>query len=88
MNYCKGCKYAGLDGMDCYSCSAGSNYVPDELETYKKEIAELKKDLINFNENLTKAKELIKEMLSILPKENIEGVYEITEEAEAFIREE
>ena len=26
-------------------------------------------------------------MLSILPKENIEGIYEITEEAEQFIRE-
>ena len=38
-------------------------------------------------EQLTKAKELIKEMLSILPKENIEGVYEITEKAEEFIRE-
>lgn len=39
------------------------------------------------NQQLTKAKELIKEMLSILPKENIEGVYEITEEAEQFINE-
>ena len=39
------------------------------------------------NPKLTKAKELIKEMLSILPKENIEGVYEITEEAEQFLRE-
>ena len=38
-------------------------------------------------ERLTKAKELIKEMLSILPKENIEGIYEITEEAEQFLRE-
>ena len=38
------------------------------------------------NEQLAKAKELIKEMLSILPKENIEGVYEITEEAEQFLR--
>ena len=36
---------------------------------------------------LTKAKELIKEMLSILPKENIEGIYEITEEAEQFLKE-
>ena len=45
MNYCKGCKYAGLDGMDCYSCSAGSNYVPNELELYKKEIAELKEQI-------------------------------------------
>ena len=34
-----------------------------------------------------KAKELIKEMLSVLPKENIEGIYEITEEAEQFIKE-
>ena len=34
---------------------------------------------------LTKAKEIIKEMLSILPKENIEGIYEITEKAEQFL---
>ena len=39
------------------------------------------------NERLIKAKELIKEMLSILPKENIEGIYEITEEAEQFLKE-
>ena len=55
-----------------------------------KVIQELKKELNNVlvskNQQLTKAKELIKEMLSILPKENIEGVYEITEEAEQFIR--
>ena len=38
-------------------------------------------------EQLAKAKEIIKEMLSILPKENIEGIYEITEEAEQFLRE-
>lgn len=36
---------------------------------------------------LIKAKELLKEMLSILPKENIEGIYEITEEVEQFLRE-
>ena len=36
---------------------------------------------------LVRAKAIIKEMLSILPKENIEGVYEITEEAEQFLRE-
>ena len=46
----------------------------------KNENAEMK-------EQLTKAKELIKEMLSILPKENIEGVYEITEKAEQFLKE-
>lgn len=37
------------------------------------------------NTELAKAKEIIKEMLSILPKENIEGIYEITEEAEQFL---
>lgn len=36
---------------------------------------------------LPRAKEIIKELLSILPEENIEGVYEITEEAEQFLRE-
>lgn len=39
------------------------------------------------NPQLTKAKEIMREMLRILPKENIEGIYEITEEAEQFIRE-
>ena len=34
---------------------------------------------------LIRAKAIIKEMLSILPKENIEGIYEITEEAEQFL---
>ena len=37
--------------------------------------------------NLTKAKEIIKDLLRCLPEENIEGVYEITEEAEQFLRE-
>lgn len=36
---------------------------------------------------LVRAKAIIKEMLSILPKENIEGIYEIAEEAEQFLRE-
>ena len=36
---------------------------------------------------LTKAKEIMREMLRILPKENIEGIYEITEEAEQFLKE-
>ena len=36
---------------------------------------------------LTKVKEIMREMLRILPKENIEGVYEITEEAEQLLRE-
>ena len=46
-----------------------------------------KTENIEMKKQLTKAKEIIKEMLSILPKENIEGVYEITEKAEEFIRE-
>ena len=36
---------------------------------------------------LSRAKEIIKDLLSVLPKENIEGVYEVTEEAEQFLRE-
>ena len=38
------------------------------------------------DEQLIKAKEIMREMLRILPKENIEGIYEITEEAEQFLR--
>ena len=33
------------------------------------------------------AKEIIKNLLQVLPKENIEGVYEVTEAAEQFLRE-
>ena len=36
---------------------------------------------------ITKAKEIIKDLLQCLPKENIEGVYEITEKAEEFLKE-
>lgn len=35
---------------------------------------------------LIKAKEIIKDLLKVLPKENIEGVYEVTEAAEEFLR--
>ena len=38
------------------------------------------------DEQLTKAKEIIKDLLQCLPKENIEGIYEITEEAEEFFK--
>lgn len=51
-------------------------------------IKELKQENAELEKQLTKAKGIIKDMLSILPKENIEGIYEITEEAEQFIREE
>ena len=36
--------------------------------------------------HLIKAKEIIKDLLKVLPKENIEGVYEVTEAAEEFLR--
>ena len=49
-------------------------------------IKELKEDIAEMKEQINKAKEIIKEMLSILPKENIEGIYEIAEEAEQFLR--
>lgn len=56
-----------------------------------KVIQELKKELNNMlvskNQQLTKAKEIIRDLLQALPKENIEGIYEITEEAEQFLRE-
>ena len=38
------------------------------------------------NENFTRAKEIIRDLLHVLPKENIEGVYEATEAAEEFLR--
>lgn len=58
----------------------------NERNTFLAQNEQYEKDLIDFNENLTKAKEIIKDLLRVLPKENIEGVYEITEEAEQFIR--
>ena len=53
---------------------------------YNKAFVEADKNLKAIVTDFNKAKELIKEMLSILPKENIEGIYEITEEAEQFLR--
>ena len=54
---------------------------------YNKAFVEADKNLKAIVADFNKAKEIIKEMLGILPKENIEGIYEITEEAEQFIRE-
>lgn len=65
-----------------------------ELKAFRRDCIKLTEDNIvmakqrgEIAAQLTKAKEIIKEMLSILPKENIEGVYEIIEEAEQFISE-
>ena len=52
------------------------------FEIICKENAELKAQ-----KQLTKAKAILKEVLTILPKENIEGIYEIAEEAEQFLKE-
>ena len=77
----------------------GFEVICSKLSRLEKENAELKDKLEvliavgntctkGLNKQLIKAKEIIKEMLSILPKENIEGVYEITEEAEQFLNSE
>ena len=55
---------------------------------YNNAFVEADKNLKAIVTDFNKAKELIKEMLSILPKENIEGIYEITEEAEQLLKEE
>ena len=39
-----------------------------------------------YNKAMNEAKGIIKDLLHCLPKENIEGVYEVTEEAEQFLR--
>ena len=50
-------------------------------------LIQLNNKLVSKSQQLTKAKEIIKDLLQVLPKENIEGIYEIIEEAEKFIRE-
>ena len=40
-----------------------------------------------YNKAMNEAKEIIRDLLQVLPKENIEGVYEVTEAAEQFIKE-
>ena len=58
-----------------------------QLAEIEKQVSILISENIKYKKQLTKAKEILKEMLSILPEENIEGVYEITEEAEQFLKE-
>ena len=72
----------------CYSCvNATDRCFRNEIGCPCEKYKSYKDENAALNKQLTKAKELIKEMLSILPKENIEGIYEITEEAEQFISE-
>ena len=44
-----------------------------------------KNENVKMKKQLIKAKEIIKEFLIVMPKENIEDVYEITEKAEQFL---
>ena len=53
---------------------------------YNKAFVEADKNLKAIVADFNKAKETIKDLLQCLPKENIEGIYEITEEAEQFLR--
>ena len=41
-----------------------------------------------YNKSMNEAKGIIKDLLHCLPKENIEGVYEVTVEAEQFLNNE
>ena len=56
----------------------------DDILTYEKLI---NSEEIRIVKQLSRAKEIIKDLLQVLPKENIEGIYEVTEEAEQFLRE-
>lgn len=80
--------------MEMRSRIAGLEKENAELKAFRRDCIKLTEDNIvmakqrgEIAAQLTKAKEIIKEMLSILPKENIEDVYEIIEEAEQFISE-
>ena len=81
----------------CRTCNNVNHFCKEKCECwtfakkgaefgYNKAFVEADKNLKAIVADFNKAKELIKEMLSILPKENIEGIYEITEEAEQFLR--
>ena len=59
----------------------GKIFMKDE-ETCFKDGAEF-----GYNKAMNEAKGIIKDLLHCLPKENIEGVYEVTVEAEQFLSE-
>ena len=62
---------------DCYIKWLETDFVKMRTEQLEQENADLKRQ----------AKALIEEMLPYMPKENIEGVYEIVTHAEEFMRE-
>lgn len=74
------------ESTSCYPASKG--FIGIEINGVRfSNIGEMLCYMNKQRTQLTKAKEIIKEMLNILPKENIEGIYEIAEEAEHFLRE-
>ena len=74
------------ENTSCYISSKGFTGIEINGVRFSN-IGEMLRYMNKQRTQLIKAKELIKEMLSILPKENIEGVYEITEGAEQFLSE-
>lgn len=61
-------------------------YMQGAESGYNKAFVEADKNLKAIVTDFNKAKEIIRDLLQVLPKENIEGIYEITEEAEQFLR--
>lgn len=66
----------------CTTCKALNCKEKCECWTFAKKGAEF-----GYNKAMNEAKGIIKDLLHCLPKENIEGVYEVTEAAEQFLRE-
>ena len=66
----------------CTTCKALNCKEKCECWTFAKKGAEF-----GYNKSMNEAKGIIKDLLHCLPKENIEGVYEVAEEAEQFLKE-
>ena len=82
------CEFLGVEENEKFELifpekSYTSRVYNNKLKARLEQVERLKQE----SKKLIKAKEIIKEMLSVLPKENIEGICEITEEAEQFLRE-
>lgn len=59
----------------------------NERNTFLAQNEQYEKDLIDFNENLTKAKEIIKDFLLMTKVEHLKERYESVDEAEQFLNE-
>lgn len=69
---------------ECCKTCKGNQFCKEKCEcwTFAKKGAEF-----GYNKAMNEAKGIIKDLLHCLPKENIEGVYEVAEEAEQFLSE-